>query len=134
MIRRSHIKIRMDSKTRKKLKKKHKGIAKLQMSIETVIVFWSSFPKRFQQPSLLHFTELDPIKALSHWQYFTCYILYITDWCANFPLYIFKSPRLSTSPEVNFINAFTRSFFACRSQKRKKLLNLTVFFGGDLQA
>ena len=29
---------------------------------------------------------------------------------------------------VNFINVFTRSFYACRSQKRKKLLELTVFF------
>ena len=29
---------------------------------------------------------------------------------------------------VNFINVFTCSFYACRSQKHKKLLELTVFF------
>ena len=29
---------------------------------------------------------------------------------------------------VNFINMFTPSFYACRSQKCKKLLDLTVFF------
>ena len=29
---------------------------------------------------------------------------------------------------VNFINVFTRSFYTCRSWKRKKLLELTVFF------
>ena len=29
---------------------------------------------------------------------------------------------------VNFINVFTRSFYAHRSQKCKKLLDLTVFF------
>ena len=31
-------------------------------------------------------------------------------------------------PWVNFINKLTRSFYARRSQKRKKLLDLTVFF------
>ena len=30
--------------------------------------------------------------------------------------------------KVSFINLFTRSFYAHRSQKRKKLLDLTVFF------
>ena len=30
---------------------------------------------------------------------------------------------------VNFINVFTHSFYKCRSKKRKKLLNLTVFVG-----
>ena len=30
---------------------------------------------------------------------------------------------------VNFINMFMRSFYDRRSQKRKKLLELTVFFG-----
>ena len=34
----------------------------------------------------------------------------------------------SAPPGVNFINLFTRSFYANRSQKRKKLLDLTVFF------
>ena len=29
---------------------------------------------------------------------------------------------------VNFINTFTSSFYTCRSQKCKKLLDLTVFF------
>ena len=29
---------------------------------------------------------------------------------------------------VNFINMLTSSFYSSRSQKRKKLLNLTVFF------
>ena len=29
---------------------------------------------------------------------------------------------------VNFINMLTRSFYLLRSQKRKKLLDLTVFF------
>ena len=29
---------------------------------------------------------------------------------------------------VNFINVITRSFYAHRSQKRKKMLDLTVFF------
>ena len=29
---------------------------------------------------------------------------------------------------VNFINMFTRSFYTHRSQKRKRLLELTVFF------
>ena len=32
------------------------------------------------------------------------------------------------SPRVNFINVFTRSFYTPRSQKRKKLHDLTVFF------
>ena len=31
-------------------------------------------------------------------------------------------------PWVNFINVFTHSFYTCRSQKLKKLLELTVFF------
>ena len=31
-------------------------------------------------------------------------------------------------PGVDFINVFMRSFYACRSQKRKKLLELTDFF------
>ena len=35
---------------------------------------------------------------------------------------------LNSISGVNFINVFTGSFYACRSQKRKKLLNLTVFF------
>ena len=29
---------------------------------------------------------------------------------------------------VNYTNVFTYSFYACRSQKRKELLELTVFF------
>ena len=33
-----------------------------------------------------------------------------------------------TSPGVNFINVFTCCVYAQRSQKRKKLLELTVFF------
>ena len=32
------------------------------------------------------------------------------------------------TPWVNFINLFTCSFYACRSRKHKKLLDLTVFF------
>ena len=32
------------------------------------------------------------------------------------------------SPEVNFTNVFTRSFYARRSRKRKQLLDLTVVF------
>ena len=35
-----------------------------------------------------------------------------------------QSPRSG----VNFINVFTCNFYACRSQKRKKLLELTVVF------
>ena len=35
---------------------------------------------------------------------------------------------LETKPRVNFINVFTRSFNARRSQKHKKLLELTIFF------
>ena len=31
-------------------------------------------------------------------------------------------------PGVNFINVFTSSFHACRSEKCKKLLDLTVLF------
>ena len=32
------------------------------------------------------------------------------------------------SPGLNFINLLTRSFYASRSEKRKKLLELTVIF------
>ena len=35
---------------------------------------------------------------------------------------------LRSNPGVNFINVFTPSFYDCRSQKRKKLLELTAFF------
>ena len=34
----------------------------------------------------------------------------------------------ATAPGVNFINVFTCSFYTHRSQKRKKLLNLTVCY------
>ena len=34
---------------------------------------------------------------------------------------------IALSPGVNFINVFMCNFHACRSQKRKKLLELTVF-------
>ena len=37
------------------------------------------------------------------------------------------STKSLIKPRVNFINVFTSSFYACRSQKRKKLLYLTVF-------
>ena len=42
----------------------------------------------------------------------------------------FTPTPISTCPPrgVNFINLFTCSFYVCRSQKSKKLLDLTVFF------
>ena len=39
-----------------------------------------------------------------------------------------SSPRVILTPGVNFINAFMQSVYARRSGKRKKLLELTVFF------
>ena len=39
-----------------------------------------------------------------------------------------KMCKLEKKEGVNFINVFTRSFYARRSQKRKKLLHLTIFF------
>ena len=35
---------------------------------------------------------------------------------------------VNLTPGVNFINVFTHSFYAHRSQKHKKLLDLAVFF------
>ena len=40
--------------------------------------------------------------------------------------YIYTFNKYTTG--VIFINVFTCSFYACRSQQRKKLLELTVFF------
>ena len=34
----------------------------------------------------------------------------------------------ATRPQVNFIYMFMSSFYACRSQKCKKLIELTLFF------
>ena len=39
-----------------------------------------------------------------------------------------REPLAYTMPWVNFINVLTHSFYAHRSQKRKKLLDLTAFF------
>ena len=40
----------------------------------------------------------------------------------------YSSVLVGVHPGVNFINMFTRSFYARRSQKCKKLLDLSVFF------
>ena len=41
--------------------------------------------------------------------------------------FFYHSTPSRKRPGVNFINVFMGSFYACRSQKRKKLLELTVF-------
>ena len=59
-----------------------------------------------------------------------------SDGCSSFynldfpdhPGQTFDWEKSGQNPEVNFINVFTRSFYACRSQKSKKLLELTAFF------
>ena len=40
----------------------------------------------------------------------------------------YKNATTGSPPGVNFINVFTLSFYPRRSQKRKKLLDLAVFF------
>ena len=42
-------------------------------------------------------------------------------------LKLFMKTHFLCTPGVNFINVFTHSFYARRSQKSKKLLELTVF-------
>ena len=49
--------------------------------------------------------------------------------CQNLPSCCLKKCTECTPPGVNFIIVFRPSFYAQRSQKHKKLLDLTVFFG-----